>query len=263
MVIETNRLILRPFLEGDAADVYEYLKEPAVNCFASMKLHSLDEAKAEMKKRLGETEYYFAITLKDGGKAIGEIDAYPEAGEPHAGEDAVRDTFSPCWMLNEAYQGKGYAFEAAQAFFDYLFSQKGARRIYAYTEDYTLISVLRGGTETGLDVGLIPEVHPLPEGHIGADILGLGAAHCFHQLGQLFLALVLGLGQHILRFGQTLVVIAHLRRCSSSEIVRLSSIDRRRIIMDSSTAILNSSFPMRSPSAPNRVSSAPEIASVR
>ena len=54
MVIETKRLILRPFLEGDAADVYEYLKEPAVNCFASMKLHSMDEAKAEMKKRLGE-----------------------------------------------------------------------------------------------------------------------------------------------------------------------------------------------------------------
>ena len=54
MVIETKRLILRPFLESDAADVYEYLKEPAVNCFASMKLHSMDEAKAEMKKRLGE-----------------------------------------------------------------------------------------------------------------------------------------------------------------------------------------------------------------
>ena len=116
MVIETKRLILRPFLEGDAADVYEYLKEPAVNCFACMKLHSLDEARAEMKKRLGETEYYFAITLKDSGKVIGEIDAYPEAGEPHAGEDAVRDTFSPCWMLNDAYQGKGYAFEAAHAF---------------------------------------------------------------------------------------------------------------------------------------------------
>ena len=26
MVIVTKRLILRPFLEGDAADVYEYLK---------------------------------------------------------------------------------------------------------------------------------------------------------------------------------------------------------------------------------------------
>ena len=140
MVIETKRLILRPFLESDAADVYEYLRAPAVNCFASMKLHSLDEAQAEVKKRLGETEYYFAITLKDSGKVIGEIDAYPAVGEPHADHDAPRDTFSACWMLNEAYQGKGYAFEAAYAFFDYLFSQKNARRIYAYTEDYNLSS---------------------------------------------------------------------------------------------------------------------------
>ena len=140
MVIETKRLILRPFLESDAADVYEYLRAPAVNCFASMKLHSLDEAQAEVKKRLGETEYYFAITLKDCGKVIGEIDAYPETGEPHADQDVPRDTFSPRWMLNKAYHGQGYAFEAAYAFFDYLFSQKGARRIYAYTEDYNLSS---------------------------------------------------------------------------------------------------------------------------
>lgn len=140
MIIETKRLLLRSFLETDAADVYEYLKEPAVNCFASMKLRSLDEAREAMKKRLGETEYYFAITLKDGGKVIGEIDAYPETGEPHVDKHAPRDTFSPCWMLNEAYQGKGYAFEAARVFFDYLFSQKGARRIYAYTEDYNLSS---------------------------------------------------------------------------------------------------------------------------
>ena len=105
-----------------------------------MKLRSLEEALAEMRKRQGETEYYFAITLKDSNKVIGEIDAYPEAGEPHAGGNATRDTFSPCWMLNESYQGEGYAYEAAQAFFEYLFSQKGARRIYAYTEDYNLSS---------------------------------------------------------------------------------------------------------------------------
>lgn len=108
MIIETERLILRPFLESDAADVYEYLHKPAVNCFASMKLDTLDDAKAEMKKRVGETEYYFAITLKDSGKVIGEIDAYPEAGEPHEDENAPKDTFSPCWMLNLNYTGKGY-----------------------------------------------------------------------------------------------------------------------------------------------------------
>lgn len=56
------------------------------------------------------TEYYFAIMLKDMGKVIGEIDAYPETGEPHADEKSDHDTFRPCWMLNVDYQGKGYAF---------------------------------------------------------------------------------------------------------------------------------------------------------
>jgi RimJ/RimL family protein N-acetyltransferase len=140
MIIETERLILRPFVESDAADVYEYLHEPAVNCFVSMKLNSLDEAVEEMKKRVGEKEYYFAIVLKDSGKVIGEIDAYPEAGEQHADENDPKDTFSPCWMLNLNYTGKGYAYEAAHAFFDYLFNEKGARRIYAYTEDYNTSS---------------------------------------------------------------------------------------------------------------------------
>ena len=136
MVIETERLILRPFSDGDSEDVYEYLKEPAVNCFAGMKLNSLAEAREEMKKRAGDTEYYFAIVLKESGKVIGEIDAYPESPDPD--DDSINDTFSPCWMLNRAYQGKGYAFEAAHAFIEYLFREKGARRIYAYTEDYNV-----------------------------------------------------------------------------------------------------------------------------
>ena len=137
-MIRTERLILRPFSEMDTEDVFEYLKEPAVNCFACMKLNSLDEAKAEMQKRAHEKEYYFAIVLKENGKVIGEIDAYPESVSPE--DNAVKDTFSPCWMLNKNYQGKGYAYEAAHAFFDYLFCEKGARRIYAYTEDYNISS---------------------------------------------------------------------------------------------------------------------------
>ena len=139
MVIETERLILRPFLEGDAADVLEYLGKPAVNCFACMKLGSLEDARAEMKRREGDTEYYFAIVLKDTGKVIGEIVSHPELSDSHNGTSPL-DTFSPCWMLNGEYQGKGYAYEASYAFFDYLFREKGARRIYAYTEDYNLAS---------------------------------------------------------------------------------------------------------------------------
>ena len=138
MILETERLILRPFLESDAEDVYEYLKEPLVNCFACMKLDSVEAARAEVMERSRDTEYTFAIVLKDTGKVIGEIDAAPEHTEPTDEPENPGDTFSPCWMLNKAYHGNGYAYEAAHAFFDYLFREKGARRIYAYTEDYNI-----------------------------------------------------------------------------------------------------------------------------
>ena len=139
-MIETVRLILRPFREEDAADVFEYLEKPTVNCFASMKLNSLEEAKTAVQERMKDAAYTFAIVLKDTGKVIGEINAHSESSQPDMAENYVKDTFSPCWMLNSVYHGKGYAYEAAKAFIDYLFYQKGARRIYAYTEDYNLPS---------------------------------------------------------------------------------------------------------------------------
>ena len=138
-MLETERLILRPFMELDAADAFEYLKEPMVNCFACMKVNSLEEAKMAVMERAKNQEFYFAIVLKENGKVIGEIDAMPENPAPDE-SNAVLDTFSPCWMLNRDYQGKGYAYEAAYMFFDYLFREKGARRIYAYTEDYNISS---------------------------------------------------------------------------------------------------------------------------
>ena len=138
-MIETSRLILRTFREEDAADLYEYLKEPMVHCFACMKVASVEEAQRAAQERAKDKEYYFAIVLKENGKVIGEIDAMPETPAPDE-KNAVLDTFSPCWMLHPDYHGKGYAFEAAKAFFDYLFCRKGARRIYAFTEDYNLSS---------------------------------------------------------------------------------------------------------------------------
>lgn len=115
MIIETKRLILRPFELADAKDVFEYLKRPMVNCFASMRLNSIEETIDMLKNRINETEYCFAIVLKESGKVIGEIEAYPEGGDEHS-NDTSNDTFSPCWMINDVYQKKGYAYEAARAF---------------------------------------------------------------------------------------------------------------------------------------------------
>ena len=60
---------------------------------------------------------------------IGEVFAMPESDSAEQ-----LNAFSPCWIINEKYQGKGYMYEAASLFFDYLFEKKDARRIYAYTE---------------------------------------------------------------------------------------------------------------------------------
>ena len=139
--IETERLILRPFRENDAADVLEYLSGPLPHCFANLKLDDPDEARAEMAKRGADTEYCFAIVLKESGKVIGEIDAEPSTYEPPGLRSKKTaplppDTFSPSLILNAAYHGKGFAYEATYALFDYLFMQKDVRRIFAYVDDY-------------------------------------------------------------------------------------------------------------------------------
>lgn len=136
--LETQRLILRPFRITDADDVYEYLRVPQSTCFTCMQLDSIKDAEAEMKRREAESEYYFAIVLKETGKVIGEIFSGPERDVNDISD--VADTFSPCWMLNRAYQGKGYMYEAAKAYFDYLFREKHARRIYTYVEDTNIPS---------------------------------------------------------------------------------------------------------------------------
>lgn len=141
MIIETERLILRPFNVSDAADVYEYLHEPQVNCFLDLKLDSYDDAVSEMERRSAEQSYYFAVVLKDSGKVIGEVFAYPETGEPQWFESLPKDMFSPCIMFNRDYRGNGYAYETSVAFFNYLFEKCAARRIYSYVDDYNSPSI--------------------------------------------------------------------------------------------------------------------------
>ena len=50
-MIETQRLILRPFQQGDEQDLYEYLKEPAGHCFACMQLKDLEAAQKAVQER--------------------------------------------------------------------------------------------------------------------------------------------------------------------------------------------------------------------
>ena len=139
--IETERLLLRPFRESDAADVLEYLSGPLPHCFAGLRLNMIEEARAEVVKRGEDTEYCFAIVLKETGRVIGEIDAEPSDYRPpmlrsRKTPPPPPDTFTPSIILNAAHHSSGYAYEATYALFDYLFTRKGVRRIYSYVDDY-------------------------------------------------------------------------------------------------------------------------------
>jgi ribosomal-protein-alanine N-acetyltransferase len=126
-IIETEHLILRPFREGDAADLFAYLRAPTARCFLSLKLADLAEAEIEVRKRALD-EGCVAICLKQTGQVIGDL--FGGGGEDEA------ETASVGWNLNPQFGGQGYAFEAARALLDHLFRAKGFRRIYAYVEDH-------------------------------------------------------------------------------------------------------------------------------
>lgn len=127
-IIETERLILRPFREGDAADLFAYLRAPTAPCFLSLKLADLAEAEIEVRKRALD-EGSIAICLKQTGQLIGDLFG-------GGGEGEEEETASVGWHLNPQFTGQGYALEAARALFDHLFRARGFRRIYAYVEDH-------------------------------------------------------------------------------------------------------------------------------
>jgi len=128
--IETNRLLLRNFSLADASDLFAYLHEPRASCFLSDRLDDIVAAHQEACKRSNRDDH-IAVCLKTTNQLIGDLFAM-------RGDDA--DTFSVGWNFNAQFQGAGLATEAAQALFDYLFSAKEARRLFAYVEETNVAS---------------------------------------------------------------------------------------------------------------------------
>ncbi|MEE7502646.1 GNAT family protein [Methylobacterium mesophilicum] len=124
IAIRTERLILRRFRPDDAADLFAYLHRPRARCFLSGRLDTPAEAEAEAERR-GRDDEYVAVSIAASDRLIGDLFCQPEPP----------DTFSVGWNFNAAYGGAGYAREAAAALFGYLFSERGARRLYAYVEE--------------------------------------------------------------------------------------------------------------------------------
>lgn len=117
--IETKRLLLRRFREGDLDDLYRYLSDPEVVRFEPYRPMSLEEVRQNLEWRVS-TEEMIAVELKDTGRLIGNV---------YLGRREFQ-SMELGFVFNKTYWGKGLASESCRAAVQWAFAQ-GVHRVFA------------------------------------------------------------------------------------------------------------------------------------
>jgi ribosomal-protein-alanine N-acetyltransferase len=121
-VIETERLILRPFRQSDLRDFNEYASVPGVGEMAGWKHHETIEKTQEILDMFIKEDKTFAIVFKKNNKVIGSLGV-----EKYGLEDKLTE-FNGYYgreigyVLSKDYWGKGIMPEAVGAVISYLFN---------------------------------------------------------------------------------------------------------------------------------------------
>ena len=119
MIIETERLILRPWKESDAESLFEYARDPEVGPIAGWPVHtSVNDSLNIIKNVLSANETY-AVCLKIDNKAIGSIGLISPA-QSHT--KASSTEIEVGYWIGVPYWGKGYIPEAVSALQQHAFN---------------------------------------------------------------------------------------------------------------------------------------------
>lgn len=115
--IETKRLIIRKFTQGDLEDFYEYAKDLDVGPHAGWKPHeSIEESKQILQMFMESGDSEWAIELKEEHKLIGSFGVHNDKKRlyPQAKEIG--------YVLGKAYWHQGYMQEAVKGMLAFLFN---------------------------------------------------------------------------------------------------------------------------------------------
>ena len=127
MVLNTERLVLRPWNEADAESLYEYAKDPEVGPIAGWPSHkSIDESLDVIRNVFDGAECY-AICEKENDKAIGAIELKLN------GHTDMTDRDDECelgYWLGKPFWGRGYVPEAATELIRRGFEELGMTTIW-------------------------------------------------------------------------------------------------------------------------------------
>lgn len=127
MELETERLLLRPWRESDAADLYEYAKDPRVGPVAGWPPHTSVENSREMIRRFLSGPETYAVVRKATGQPVGSI------GLELPGEANVKLGPNECelgYWIGVPYWGQGLIPEAARALLARGFETLGMETIW-------------------------------------------------------------------------------------------------------------------------------------
>lgn len=124
MILETTRLLLRPWREEDAEDLYKYASDPEVGPPAGWPPHtSVEESREIIRTVLSAAETY-AVCLKEDGRPIGSIGL-------HRNDLAERDDeYELGYWIGKPFWGQGMIPEASREILRYAFEELGMARIW-------------------------------------------------------------------------------------------------------------------------------------
>ena len=120
MIFYTKRLILRPWKEEDAMDLYTYAKDPQVGPVAGWPVHTSVENSKEIIRTVLQVANTYAICLKEDGKAIGSIGLF-EPCETYTNDHV--DELEIGYWIGVPFWGKGYVPEAIRCLQKYAFEE--------------------------------------------------------------------------------------------------------------------------------------------
>ncbi len=131
MEIRTSRLVLREFVESDAARTNSYESDPEVVRYQSHEPRSLKESLAYIQKVLTSTasqvpRRLFDLAITQDGELVGRVGLHIK--DPEAGEAEL------WYILHPAHWGKGLVPEAARAMLALGFEELGLHRIIVDTD---------------------------------------------------------------------------------------------------------------------------------
>lgn len=128
-ILETERLLLRPWQAEDAERLYELARDPDVGPRAGWPPHvSAEDSLNTIRGVLGAPETY-AVICKESSLPVGSIGLKePDARLEDLPEDARQLELG--YWIGKPYWGRGYAPEAARALLEYGFSTLGCAAIW-------------------------------------------------------------------------------------------------------------------------------------